>query len=70
MNTKKTIASYVVELTESESGCRWITATQQGQSEAFFVLRATGTYLDIYETIRALSSELLTTSGSRRQYKS
>ena len=70
MNTKRVIASYVVELTESENGCRWITATQQGQSEVFFALRATGTYSDIFGTIRALSNELLTTSESHRLWQS
>jgi hypothetical protein len=70
MSTKKVIASYVVELTENENGCRWITATQLGQSEVFFALRATGTYSDIFATIRALSNELLTTSETHRQWQS
>lgn len=69
MSTKKVIASYVVELTENENGCRWITATQQGQSEVFFALRATGTYSDIFATIQALSNELRSTSASRRPLK-
>ncbi len=69
MSTKKVIASYVVELTENENGSRWITATQQGQSEVFFALRATETLSDILETIRALSIELLSTSASHRLYR-
>lgn len=69
MSTKKVIASYVVELTESASGFQWITVTQQGQSEGFSARRAIATSLDISETIQQLSKELLSTSASRLLYR-
>lgn len=69
MSTKKVIASYAVELTESESGCRWITVTPQGQSEGSSALLVTETSLDISETIRTLCDVLRSTSKSHRLYR-
>lgn len=69
MNTSEVIASYVVELTENESGSQWITVTPQGPSGDFSALRVTGTYLGIYATIRKLLNVLLDTSESRLLYR-
>lgn len=65
--TKKVIASYVVELTESVSGFPLITVTRQEPSEGSCALPVTAMFLGIYETTRTLSSELLSTFERHRQ---
>ena len=66
MSSKRVIASYVVELTEDESGCQWITVMPRGQSEDSYALRVIATSLGISETIQTLCDVLRSTSRSRR----
>ena len=54
MSTKTVIASFVVELTESESGFRSITVTPQGPYAGFSAPLVTETYWDISGTIQRL----------------
>lgn len=65
MSTKKVIASFVVELTESANGSQSITVTRQEPYVDYFVPPATATYLGIYATIRKLLNELQTISENR-----
>lgn len=68
-STKVVSATYAAELTEDESGCLWITVTPRGQSEGSSAQLATGTYLDIYETIQKLLREQRSTSNRHLRYR-
>ena len=69
MNTKKVIASFVVELTESESDSQSITVTRREPYVDYFVPPVTATYLGIYATIRKLLKELQSISEDRQLYR-
>lgn len=69
MSSKKVIASFVVELTESVSGFPLITVTRQEPCEDSFVPPATAMFLDISETTRTLLNELRSTYERHRQFR-
>jgi len=69
MNTKTVIASYVVELTEDEKGCQWITATRREPSGDCFAQRAIATSLDISATSRKLSNVLQSIFAGPLRYR-
>lgn len=69
MSTKKVIASFVVELTESENGSLLTTVTPLGRYEDSYVQRAIEMLSDTFVTHRKLWRELLTTSDDHLRYR-
>ena len=69
MNTKTVIASFVVELTENESGSLLTTVTPLARCEDSYVRRAIEMFSDTFATHPNLWKELLSTSERHQRYR-